>query len=211
MKFVLTYQGSLKVGQNRRRGSARMHSIRRQFHAQLKELWESDPFLSNWISSKSELEESLKRPIDRLSRLAGNEDRLPVVTLLPDFYRRRDFRFVPLVRADFLLQCSLKILFLRRDPPGSVVSHGDIDNRLKVLLDGLSMPQDNQIDDKVAPGGDEDPFFVLLEDDKLLSAFSVETQRLLEPSADQQDDAVKLSIEVEVKPTLVTMDNASFT
>ena len=50
-------------------------------------------------------------------------------------------RFVPLVSKAGGFTCSLDILFLRRDDPeGPIESGGDIDNRLKVLLDGLRMP-----------------------------------------------------------------------
>src|ERR1700687_822862 len=78
--------------------------------------------------------------------------------------------------------CSLDILFLRRDGPGSLVrSGGDIDNRLKVLFDALRMPQtpDEVCGDTLGP--DEDPFFCLLEDDKLISKAQVDTNWLLTP------------------------------
>jgi hypothetical protein len=38
--------------------------------------------------------------------------------------------------------CSLQILFLRHDPPGSVIHAGDLDNRVKTLIDALRMPND---------------------------------------------------------------------
>jgi hypothetical protein len=50
---------------------------------------------------------------------------------------------VPFVRkTGGLTKCALDILFLRRDNPGNLIaSGGDIDNRLKVLFDGLRMPE----------------------------------------------------------------------
>ena len=81
------------------------------------------------------------------------------------------------------------ILFLRRDAPGGLISSGgDIDNRIKVLFDGLKIP--NTVGDL---GGfqletQEDPFYCLLEDDSLITRVSVTTDRLLTP----QDAAEKV-------------------
>jgi len=62
---------------------------------------------------------------------------------LANKYQRCGYRFVPFVSKEYALACSLDILFLRRDDPGNLIkSGGDIDNRLKVLFDGLRMPQE---------------------------------------------------------------------
>lgn len=97
------------------------------------------------------------------------------------------------------MSCALDILFLRRDGPGSLVkSGGDIDNRLKVLFDGLRMPQtcDEVCGDTAAP--DEDPFYCLLEDDKLISKVQVETNWLLTP-AGQGEHIHDVNLVVRVK------------
>ena len=47
----------------------------------------------------------------------------------------------PLVRESFALHCGLKILFLRKEHPGKIYQGGDIDGRIKTLLDALAMPQ----------------------------------------------------------------------
>ena len=80
-----------------------------------------------------------------------------------DRYARCGYRFMPLISDWFFtgIPCSLDILFLRRDGPGSLVKHGgDIDNRLKVLFDALRMPDtcDEVCGD--SPGPDEDPFYI---------------------------------------------------
>ena len=49
--------------------------------------------------------------------------------------------FQPLVRESFALKCGLDILFLRQESPGKVYQGGDLDNRIKTLLDALSVPQ----------------------------------------------------------------------
>src|ERR1019366_1365691 len=61
---------------------------------------------------------------------------------IADDHQRCGGRFVPLVSKTGGFTCSLDILFLRRDNPGYLIaSGGDIDNRIKVLLDGLRMPE----------------------------------------------------------------------
>jgi hypothetical protein len=88
---------------------------------------------------------------------------------------------VPLIRKTGGFTCALDILFLRRDNPGNIVAHGgDIDNRVKTLFDGLRMPETvsdlggSQLDPQ-----NEDPFYVLLEDDSLITSVSITTDRLL--------------------------------
>ena len=80
------------------------------------------------------------------------------------------------------LGCSLDITFLRRDNPGGPIeSGGDLDNRIKVLFDGLRIPR--TCSEVVAqPEQDEDPFFCLLEDDQLITDITVRTDKLLAPS-----------------------------
>ena len=107
---------------------------------------------------------------------------------IADDHQRCGGRFVPLISNAGGFTCSLSILFLRRDNPGNLVENGgDIDNRIKVLLDGLRMPETvNQL------GGfpidaDEDPFFCLLEDDKLITSISVTTDRLIIPKRSDEN------------------------
>jgi hypothetical protein len=116
------------------------------------------------------------------------------------------------VREEFSLFCSLDILFLRRDFPAGVVSAGDLDNRIKTLIDALRKPHSaNELRGNETPGPGEDPFFCLLEDDDLVTALSVETDMLLDPpNGDAGQSQVKLVISVELKPSHVTMFNLSF-
>jgi len=92
------------------------------------------------------------------------------------------FRFMPLVGEYFNLTCRVDILFLRRDMPGNLIeSGGDIDNRLKFLFDALRMPTSVQELAGARPTDDEEPFYCLLQDDRLITQFSVITDRLLLP------------------------------
>jgi hypothetical protein len=111
-----------------------------------------------------------------------------------------------------MVACALDILFLRRDGPGALVkSGGDIDNRVKVLFDALRMPQtcDEVCGEK--PAQDEEPFYCLLEDDKLISSVRVDTNWLLTPpSAGERIHDVHLIIRVKTIVTGVETHAAAF-
>jgi hypothetical protein len=107
---------------------------------------------------------------------------------------------VPLVNQESDFTCSLQILFLRRGHPGDLIaSGGDIDNRIKVLLDGLTLPDVTSDLDGLPIDADENPFFCLLEDDKLITSISVTTDRLLTPlKGNEKIHDVSLIIHVTV-------------
>ncbi len=94
------------------------------------------------------------------------------------------------------------------------ISAGDIDNRIKTVIDALRRPRNQAelVGDDATPGPDEDPFFCLLEDDKMVSHFSVETDTLLDPPTNEEADQrkAKLIITVELRPYYVTTFNLSF-
>ena len=89
---------------------------------------------------------------------------MPLVELLASQFNREGYRFVPLICENFSLLCALDILFLRRDFPAGVISAGDLDNRVKTLIDALRMPKSaNELrGDETPPAPDENPFFCLL-------------------------------------------------
>jgi hypothetical protein len=97
----------------------------------------------------------------------------------------------------------LDVLFLRREKPGKVFMRGDIDNRLKTLFDALKMPNCGQEIGQEIAGPDEDPFFVLLEDDAMIADVSVTTDRLLEipPQHQHTRDYAVLVINVKLQTT----------
>ena len=70
------------------------------------------------------------------------------------------FRFAPLVSARFEFTAALNITFLRPGRPGQICgTGGDIDNRIKTLLDSLAKPpHENQIPRGDGPTSEEDPF-----------------------------------------------------
>lgn len=102
---------------------------------------------------------------------------------------------MPLVHKYQHLICGLDILFLRRENPGDLILQGgNIDNRIKTLLDALRIPNDcNEIDS--APEEGEDPFFCLLQNDSLVTELNVVTDKLLTPlKAGQHPNEVVLII-----------------
>ena len=96
-----------------------------------------------------------------------------------------NFDFAPLVNEKLNLIAELKVILLRPEPPGSILTQsGDINNRLKTLFDALKMPDSTSaLPNNEEPQEGETPFFCLLEDDNLVSKVSVQTDRLLEPSS----------------------------
>lgn len=215
MRFRLTYNGSLKATQNAPgpihtdKRASHKHDIRREFHRQLKELWKTNRFLSTHQTSPAEFA-SLVRPSDGAVWASSPHDRRPMVELVANSYANFGYRFAPLVRKELSLHCSLKVLFLRRDFPASVLHAGDIDNRLKTLVDALRMPQSaNEV--PVPPNEGEDPFFVLLDDDRQITHLDVETDAALaSPGGDDDKSFARLVLTVEIRPYDVTVFNLSF-
>jgi hypothetical protein len=186
MQFRLVYEGPLPPEAGDKSNPKIKHVIRRQFHAQLAELWWQDAHLKGY----AQVVYDEQKNTTYLDEIANQ-------------FRRCGHRFVPLIREQEGSTCSLEILFLRRDMPGKIVKRGggDIDNRLKVLLDSLQIPIScSGVPD--SPGADEDPFFCLLEDDGLITELTVTTDRLLVPQKVEQGEKVndvKLVIRVETR------------
>jgi hypothetical protein len=198
VEFTLRYKGPLPADG----GPKDKHKIRQAFHPQLFNLWKDHPLLSEATSVF----------------LVGEDDRQPGrfvratrVDWISMSHRKGGYRFVPLVSNELALVCSLDIQFLRREPVGSLVKHGgDIDNRMKTLLDALRIPDKKQIS-KMTPELGEDPFFCLLEDDALITGLCVKTDRLLDPietKNSHEQHYVALNITVKVSTTLASETEA---
>jgi hypothetical protein len=202
VEFRLTYEGPLlSASPSRDTERARVgdkHAIRRHFHRQMKKLWYTNPnllsrattpnpdfmFDPSGIYQKGEAE---------LERLANN-------------WVENGFRFVPLVHKGSGLNCRIEILMLRESNPGSILQNRDIDNRIKTLFDSLQKPASKQELGDAVPEEGEDPFFVLLEDDRLITHLSVETDVLLSPVNNRLDD-VRLVLSCKVWPYRIGVGN----
>lgn len=208
MRFRLTYEGPLRPSQRDPEGdqpvplAMHKHIIRRKFHSQLKRLWSTNLFLSRHTVPKGA--GAAHFPAKEL--WAWGEDHsndTPWANEIADQYREFGYRFVPLVREHLCLTCSLDILFLRADHPGGVLFAGDLDNRIKTLIDALRRPRNaTELKGNEIPIDGEDPFYCLLEEDKLVTGLSVETDTLLDPPKDEADEKslVKLVIGVTIAP-----------
>jgi len=212
MEFRLIFDGSLPSNA----GTKDKHRIRRCFHPQLRRLWTEHQSLAHkWETIPHiPLNNPVARNIDHVLRSRGYINNVPGLTeveMLARDFSRCGYRFVPLVNKRFDLVCGLNILFLRRGNPGELVlPGGDIDNRMKTLLDALKTPLEcNQIDGP--PLADEDPFFCLLQDDSLITDLNITTDRLLTPDPDppigHRGHEVNLIIHVTLKATKITLEN----
>jgi hypothetical protein len=205
MKFRLTYTGPLQSSQGEPRVGQKVpmaghkHDIRRKFHKQLERLWETNKFLR----------ESAAFATDYGLPMKLYNQREPLKEIIAQLYCRNGYRFVPLVREGWFLQCSLDILFLRCDPPGSLLTGGDLDNRVKTLIDALRLPMSLQELGGNTPQSDEDPFFCLLEDDKQVTSLRVETDTLL-GGENFDPKHVHLVVNVEITPYHGTTFNSMF-
>jgi hypothetical protein len=176
VKFTLTYDGQLPPSANKSKKDE-VWDIRNRFDPQLRDLWANHPALS-------------------MAEQDGRNDPTGFGAMLAPIEKHGAW-FRPLVRESFALHCGLKVLFLRKEAPGKVYQGGDLDGRIKTLLDALTMPQHKeQIISKI--GSDTDALQCLLEDDSMVSGLQVESERLL---TDQQHpaDFVRLVIEVDVR------------
>lgn len=173
MEFRLIYEGPLGSGSRTGRVEEK-HSIRKQFHTQLKALWEDHPLLRKGVEKKR-YQPYLNDPSTWFESSPADA--------IADEYKMFGYRFLPLIRKSQGVTCSLDILFLRKDVPGGIIANrGDLDNRIKVLFDGLRIPENGaELPKGIAPEADEDPFFCLLQDDKLIADLRVTSDRLLRP------------------------------
>ena len=155
MKFTIRYDGELHSTNggsynDRTKRLPEIWNIRRAVHSQLALLW-TRPILQHCVRM--------------------NEFRARLIKGHP---------VIPLVNADAILFAHVDIQMLREDNAGNIVDNkGDLDNRLKTLLDGLRGPVEN--DKGVLPTDLPSPLYCLLEDDYLISEISIKTAPLLIP------------------------------
>lgn len=211
MRFRLVYHGQLPGSGNSSKKPGPIRDIRDQFHPQLEFLWKTHS--------------ALKRL--RQTAIASRGPGIYLGTYSPFFHERdlvkeplRDYEidlcgpiiengrsYIPLIRDSLSLNCHLDILFLRKEDPGALILQGgDVDNRIKTLFDALRKP-DPDISEKYPPAAD--PLYCLLESDTLISGFDVDTDRLLFPKY-EEDNEVYLVIEVAIRVLKIGPWNMSF-
>jgi len=184
MEFHLLYAGDLLKAAGRKSTRAwEKHGIRRELHKQLKRLWETHPALKYYADKTVEWDH--KPPERFLDNLAKNHE-------------RGGIGFIPIATEPNGLVLSLDVLLLRPEGPGQILnSAGDIDNRMKVLIDALRIPAD--LSEMKVRDGDEanpNPMYCLMTDDKLITALRVKTDRLLLTEGNtEQETCVVIRVE----------------
>lgn len=188
VKFTLTYEGPLWTNMKKRRTQG--PTIRRQFHSQLERIWRINPFLSNFAVVANGI------TVDAKEWLASHYASFP------------ECHFIPLVTEHFCVECALDLKILRpSDVPGEMP---DIDNQVKSLIDALKSPKTR---DHLGDVTGINPYFVLMDDDRLITKISSTSDELLYPvsnkaSIDSHD--CRVSIDVYIRPLLPTVNNTIF-
>jgi hypothetical protein len=203
MRFRLTYEGALPSTQGNPRGAQNdprapaKHKLRQVFHRQLKRLWEVNPNLVE------------PRAYERV--VVYDAPKPPTPENLAREHAHYGWNFVPLVTESLGVGCALDVLLLRPTPRHKDSWFGDIDNRLKTLIDALQIPSANELYVNHPPESGEDPFYCLIENDKMLTRVSAETDEMLQPVELKNDEPnVRLVISVEVRPLYINMRNLPF-
>jgi hypothetical protein len=205
MKFTLIYDGPLPAGKNKRALYAAQ--IRNKLHPQMRDLWDHHAIFRQLARTARTI------PNPGAGHYAGreivwspselpewNDPIRPVREGQTDFCAPIDVptvgQFLPIVRQSLYLACEIDILFLRHEEPFHLLAGGDLDNRIKCFFDGLTIPNPEQ-----AKGGEDPhatPLCCLLENDRLISDFSIRTGRLLGKDEPHKYD-VRIQAEVTIK------------
>jgi hypothetical protein len=165
MRFRLHFRGDLHANGNPKH----KWELRSIFHYQLKQLWQQEPLkgISKYIDPNYKPDDCYLG-ITRGGRV-----------------------FYPIISERIWTIAELDILMLRPGDPGSItVGGGDIDNRLKTLLDSLRVPDPSDNNSKCPLPANETSVFCLLQDDKLITRLSVETDRLLNGTPGKPNEVV---------------------
>jgi hypothetical protein len=201
MNIVLYYRGPLHANAD----AKEKHRIREHFHKQLTTLWNTHPLRSYYPDASN------PNPSDPgADALPGTPEwELRIVRKSLEFPSMikvvAGHQFLPLVCQKLFGIAEVDLTFLRPEPAGRIVTQGgDIDNRIKTLLDALKVPDANQARLEVV-GVLESPFHCLLEDDNLITRLAVRTEQLLEPVSSKNE--VILLVHVNVRRTLETQYN----
>ena len=199
MRFRLVWQGPLVATGNKSR-PVEVAKIRHDLSSQFQNLWDTHNSLQVlreycWVRQPGDtnliMDPSAKTP----RQLAEKRPNLGMINLCEPISVGNK-TYTPLIRASLHLNCELDILFLRQEDPGQLVLQGgDIDGRIKTLFDALRVPSLEEQNKASLP--DEERLFCLLKSDALISAFKVETDRLLFPKTEKANE-VFLVIEVSV-------------
>jgi hypothetical protein len=180
MKFTLFYNGPLKTNAD----AHTKHQLRCCFHPQLKRAIEQSPSLlrGQYMGQFELFSENQSLSVDGKSFLAlaaphkGSPDTSTVLHAS--------------VRLD--------ITMLRAGGIGSLVSNGgDIDNRMKTLLDALTIPDQNQAKNVEPTDMPDGAMVCLMSDDKIISDLRIATAQLLDVDDKSRDVVLLIAVTIE--------------
>lgn len=186
MRFHLIYSGPLSASGNKSKAQEAA-AIRGELSGQLRTLWNTHHSLQVLkLDGARHQSGGIATGYGGWSKLrprevALNDPDSKYTDLLPPI-EVAGTEFLPLVRKSLDLNCELDILFLRQEDPGALITKGgDVDNRIKTLLDALRMPSPEEQRRIPTPGND---LHCLMESDALVSRLNVDTDRLLFPQGE---------------------------
>lgn len=193
MRFPLSYDGPLPSTGNsssRRRIAKLPHiwAIRNQVHDQIDRVYNTHPALNAVNTSQSRA----------------------AIVLLNNPLLVDGHKFFPIARTELHLRCELDVeLHVNHDLASIVSNAGDLDNRIKTLLDALRMPATAQeVQGYMPPTITE--YCCLLEDDILISALRIETFRNTAPPPGAGLDHVRINMKVRLEPLYDAFINEPF-
>ena len=206
MELTLRYSGLLPSnGSTKEKQDIRLH-----LHEQLESLWAEDRRLR-------EIYEDLKNL--QIPARSGPHFEVDRPIAGPKFFWWRwplcGYNFIPLVTHVHELHCFLRIRIYRKvGPEGILFAGGDLDNRLKTLLDALQVPSEaSQLPKSKQVSNDPSewpPLFCLLDDDRAVTKLSIESIKLLSPIPPEysgSENYVEMDIDATIAPASAIMGN----
>jgi hypothetical protein len=195
LDFTLKHAGPVLSGRSTY-AKEKKSDLRYEFHKQLALLWRVHPYLKTLDPGTFARQPARKQRMDDIA---------PAVHYETDLYYRcllGGIDYVPIVSYGHRMHCQLAIRLHSRRSPGGIIHQGaDLDNRLKVIVDALRMPDPGQDTEGAASDGEEALMFCLLENDDLVTKLSIETFQLLsEDLKTAEPEYVEVDIDVHVVP-----------
>lgn len=208
MRFTMTYDGLLRSTGNSKTKSKQplIRAIREQISKQLSELWQVHPALKSakihrlipekqgYTWSEAHHSNFASTPPTPIQSTAMDAVDICSSTNI------NGFEFLPLIRESIGLVCALDIIFLRKGPKGKVYQGGDLDNRIKTLLDALRMPLVDEVQEFNDPTNPTALTYCLLENGDRVTGLNVKTGQLLSRSGADESE-VRLIIDVDARVT----------
>jgi hypothetical protein len=204
MRFHLVYSGALPAAGNKPKPEDVLR-IRLALHPQLRHLWKTHSALQ--VLATEGARDLTGGAHAWMQEGPGGQRYSPrfLAEQFPDRFEDccaplavGGREYVPLVRKSLDLMCELQILFLRQEDAGALVLQGgDLDNRIKTLMDALRVPTKEEQERCPPPPEAPPKLRCLMESDALVSRLDVDTDRLLFPQTDRPHE-VHLVVEVTV-------------